>query len=164
MTLIHKDISLLTQEQSPTGNEKIPISDTKYITVSQIKPTASSDITADKANTDKMTTPKSVYDFVKPASQSSQPAGGMEPGILYNLDVLTGSVTIALASPSDANVANEYAFTFFTGATAPTITWPNSILAWAGNCIVNGAPLIIESKYYEVSVLNGIAIIIETEV
>lgn len=64
MTVVYKDISQLSQESNPTGNEKIPISGTKYITVSQIRPTVSSDITADKANTDKMTTPKSVYDFV----------------------------------------------------------------------------------------------------
>ena len=125
--------------------------------------TLSTDVVTDKSDNTKASTPKSVYDFVKPASQSSQPVGGMEAGVLYNLGVLTGSITIDFAVPIDANVVNEYAFTFFTGATAPTITWPNDILVYLGNCIVNGAPEVVAYKYYEVSVLNGVGIIVEAD-
>ena len=126
-------------------------------------PAISTDVAADKADNSKTTGAKAVYDFVKPATQSSQPAGGMAPGILYNLGTLTGSVTIAFASPSDASVANEYGFTFDTSTTAPTITWPNSVTGWAGNCLDNGAPLIAASKHYEVSVLGGYGLIAEFE-
>lgn len=125
----------------------------------------SADIVADKGDNTKSAGTKAVYDFVKPQSQSSIPAGGLQPGILYNLSVLTGSVTINLATPSDANVANEYAFTFATGGTLPTITWPASLIGWAGNCLdSNGQPELKVSKFYEVSILNNIAIIAEIEI
>lgn len=125
----------------------------------------STDVVADKNSNVKASTPKSVYDFVKPQSQSSIPAGGLQPGILYNLSVLTGSVTIDLATPADANVANEYAFTFTAGSTAPSITWPSGIIGWGGNCIdSNGVPEIKAGMFYEVSILNGIALIAEVEV
>ena len=121
----------------------------------------STDVVTDKASNAKASTPKSVYDFVKPASQSSQPVGGMEPGVLYNLSGLTGNVTITLATPTDASVANEYWFSFDTSSTAPTITWPSSV-TWSGNCIDNyGAPEIVASKHYEVSIVNNYGIIVE---
>jgi len=124
----------------------------------------STDVVTDRTDNTKASTPKSVYDFVKPVSQSTIPSGGLLPGVLYNLGVLDSAVTINLATPVDSSVANEYAFTFYTGATAPTITWPNTILGWAGNCIVNSAPEISASKFYEVSILNGMAAIMEVEV
>ena len=124
----------------------------------------STDVVADKASNVKASTPKSVYDFVKPQSQSSIPAGGLQPGILYNLSVLTGSVTIDLASPADANVANEYAFTFTAGSTVPSITWPASIVGWGGNCLdANGQPKFVAGNLYEVSIRNNIGAIMEVE-
>ena len=124
----------------------------------------STDVVADKASNLKASTPKSVYDFVKPQSQSSVPVGGLEAGILYNLSTLTGSVTIDLATPADANVANEYAFTFTAGSTAPTITWPSSIIGWAGNCLdSSGVPSITGGNFYEVSILNNIGAIMEVD-
>lgn len=36
MALIHKDINLLTQKATIAGTEKIPVSDTEYVTTSQI--------------------------------------------------------------------------------------------------------------------------------
>lgn len=102
-----------------------------------------------------------VYDFVLPEVENSQPSGGMLPNVLYELGTLSGSVTITFASPADASVENEYKFTFDADSTAPTITWPNSITGWAGNCLDNGAPLIAASKHYEVSVLGGYGLIAE---
>ena len=126
-------------------------------------PTISTDVAADKANNNKTTGSKAVYDFVKPATQSSQPAGGLLPGILYKLGTLSGSVSITLASPSDSNVANEYAFTFTADSTAPTITWPSGV-EWAGNCLdANGAPEITGGNSYEVSILDSKGIIVEWE-
>ena len=167
MTVVHKDIALLSQKASIAGTEKIPVSDTEYVTTSQIAgqvsvPTISTDIATDKTSDAKTASPKAVYDFVKPAMQSSQPAGGMVPGILYNLGTLTGSVTISFASPADASVVNEYGFTFDADSTAPTITWPNSVTSWAGNCLdSNGAPVIAASKHYEVSVIGAYGLIAE---
>ena len=104
-----------------------------------------------------------VYAFVKPATQSTQPAGGLLPGILYKLGTLTGSVTISLATPSDASVANEYGFTFTAGSTAPTITWPAGV-SWAGNCLdSNGVPEITGGNSYEVSILDSKGIMVEWE-
>jgi hypothetical protein len=124
----------------------------------------STDVVADKASNVKASTPKSVYDFVKPASQNSLPVGGLEAGILYNLSVLTGSVTIDLATPADSSVANEYAFTFTAGSTVPTISWPASIVGWGGNCIdSNGQPKFVAGNFYEVSIRNNIGAIMEVE-
>lgn len=123
--------------------------------------TISTDIDADKADNTKAGGAKAIYDFVKPASQSSIPQGGLLPGIKYHLGTLSGTVTIAFASPSDASVENEYKFTFDADSTAPTITWPNSITNWAGNCLDNGAPLIAASKHYEVSVIGAYGLIAE---
>lgn len=102
-----------------------------------------------------------VYSFVRPTVQTAQPSGGMLPNVLYKLGTLTGSVTISFATPTDTAIENEYKFTFTAGSTAPTITWPSSIAKWAGNCIEEGAPTITEGNYYEVSVLDGVAFIIE---
>lgn len=124
--------------------------------------TISSDIASDKADNTKAGGAKAIYDFVKPVMQSSQPVGGMLPGVLYNLGTLTGSVTIDFAAASDATVENEYKFTFDADSTAPTITWPNSITDWAGNCLdSNGVPEIAASKHYEVSVIGAYGIIVK---
>ena len=122
----------------------------------------STNVASDKSDNTKASTAKSVYDFVKPATQSSQPAGGFLPGILYKLGTLTGSVTISLATPADSSVANEYGFTFTAGSTAPTITWPSGV-TWAGNCVEDGAPVITGGNSYEVSILDGRGIIVEWE-
>lgn len=134
MTVVHKDIALLSQKASVAGTEKIPVSDTEYVTTSQLKDTAVA---------------------------SSQPAGGMLPNVEYDLGTLTGSVTIAFASASNNSIVNEYMFTFDADSTAPTITFPNSVTSWQGNCLNNGAPAISASKHYEVSVIGAYGIIVE---
>jgi hypothetical protein len=101
-----------------------------------------------------------VYDEVHPVVGSSQLVGGMLPNTLYKLGVLSGSVTIALATPSDANIENEYRFTFTVDSTAPTITWPSGI-TWQGNCLDNSVPDIEADGYYEVSIEDSKGIIIK---
>lgn len=87
---------------------------------------------------------------------TSIPAGGLKPNTLYELGTL-GSVTISLAA-GVAGMKNHYYLTFETGATAPTITWPS--LTWA-----DGAePTLAASKHYEVSILDGYALFVETEI
>ena len=103
-----------------------------------------------------------VYDEVHPAYGSSQPSGGMLPNVLYKLGTLTGAVTISLATPSDGAIENEYKFSFSADSTAPTITWDNAITEWKGNCLdSNGQPVMTASKSYEISVEDGLGIIIE---
>ncbi len=106
---------------------------------------------------------KATYDEIHPKVESSMPSGGLHPNVFYNLGTLTGNVTISFATPFDSSVENEYRFRFTAGSTAPTITWPSSITKWAGNCIdpLTMRPTITAGNVYEVSVLDGLAIIIE---
>lgn len=120
------------------------------------KPAISTNIKNDKTSDVMMTSPKAVYDEVHPAVASVQPTGGMLPNILYNLGELAGDTTFTLATPSDANIVNHYFWTFDTGSTAPTITWPSG-LSWFGG----SAPNINISSHYEISVLNNIAVFME---
>ena len=96
------------------------------------------------------------YSDVHPAIVTAQPAGGFVSNIFYSLGTITGTVTFALATPSDSNIVNHYYWTFETSSTAPTITWPNGI-TWLGG----SAPVISASKHYEISVLNGIGTFME---
>ena len=145
-----------------SGSSNVVTSGGVYAAIPTV-PDLSTNVSADKASNTKTSTPKSVYDFVKPAMQSSQPAGGMVPGVLYKLGTLTGSVTMTLATSTDSNVANEYMFTFTAGSTAPTITWPASVTMWAGNCVDSGVPVITGGNSYEVSILDGNGLIVEWE-
>ena len=163
-----KDISQLSQKSTLAGTEKIPISDTEYITPNQIGgsvsvPTISTNVQTDKASDTKTSSPKSVYEEVHPAVVSSEPAGGMLPNICYEYGTLSSDTTFALDSTNiDSNIANIYYWIFSTSSTAPTITFPNDITAWVGNCLSNGAPVIAASKRYEISVKDGVAFIIES--
>lgn len=124
-------------------------------------PTISTDVEADKASDLKTASPKAVYDFVCPPKASSQPQGGMAPGIFYDLGTLTGAVTISLAAPSDANIANEWRFCFVTGSTVPTITWPQGITYAQGNVEFdsNNKPVLEADTRYECNIQEGALII-----
>ena len=93
---------------------------------------------------------KATYDEIHPAVASTQPQGGFLPNVVYDLGVLTGTVTFALATPSDANVPNAYHWTFDTGSTEPTINWPSGVIFPDGV-----TPTVEASKHYEVLVRNG---------
>ena len=49
MALSHKDINLLTQKATIAGTEKIPVSDTEYVTTNQIASLGGSSVTVDSA-------------------------------------------------------------------------------------------------------------------
>lgn len=64
-----KDISLLTQKVAVAGTEKLPVSDTEYITPNQIAgivsvPSLSTSVTTDAADDTKTSTPHSVKTYV----------------------------------------------------------------------------------------------------
>ena len=65
------------------------------------------------------------------------------------------SLTLTLGSES-AGVANEYVFQFTSGATATSLTLPDDI-KWAND----SAPTIAENKIYQVSILKGLASVLE---
>lgn len=88
-------------------------------------------------------------------AESSQPVGGFVPDVVYVLGELSGSVTFALASAVSGNV-NHYFWTFETGASAPTVTWPAGI-TWADG----SAPTPGASKHCEVSILGGVGVYME---
>ena len=119
-------------------------------------PTISTNVQTDKASDVKTSSPKSVYDEVHPALGSTQPAGGFLPNVIYDLGTLTGTVTFTLASPTDNTIANPYHWTFETGSTAPTITWPSSLVWLSGS-----APTINASTHYEILVRKGYASYLE---
>lgn len=93
--------------------------------------------------------------YYSKAAESSQPVGGFAPDVVYALGELSGSVTFALASAVSGNV-NHYFWTFETGASAPTVTWPNSVTWLDGSAPTPGA-----SKHCEVSILGGVGVYME---
>lgn len=96
-------------------------------------------------------------DHIPVVDASTIPAS-MDADKVYQYGTLSGDTTFpALNAPTDLTVAHVYCWTFTTPATAPTITWPSAITSWAGG----SAPTINASKSYEVSVMDGVATIIE---
>lgn len=100
----------------------------------------------------------SVFDFFVMVEDASTPPASMAPNTVYQYGALSGNTTFPpLATPTEPDIANVYCWTFSTPSTAPTITWPTAITSWAGG----SAPTINASKTYEVSVMDGLATIIE---
>jgi hypothetical protein len=97
-------------------------------------------------------------DKVTVVDASTMPAS-LDPNKVYQFGTLTGSVTIpAFSSVSATDTeAKVWCMTFSTSSTAPTITWPSAITKWSGG----SSPTINASKSYEVTVMNGIGVIIE---
>lgn len=94
---------------------------------------------------------------------TSIPSGGLDANVHYEIGTLTGSVSITLDTTSEVSgMLNIYSLAFTAGSTAPTITWPSDITSWAGNCLdSNGAPVITAGNSYEVSIVDGMAVITE---
>lgn len=103
------------------------------------------------ATDDQYSSAKVVYNTVHPQKSTSYPSEGFVANKPYFLGTITGSKTWALASPEDNYIMNHYFWTFETGATAPTITWPSG-LTWPGG----SPPAILPNKHYEISVLNNV--------
>lgn len=93
--------------------------------------------------------------YYSKVAETSQPAGGFLPDVIYNLGEISGTVNFALTAAVSGNV-NHYFWMFDTGSTAPTVTWPSGI-TWADGT----GPTVAASKHYEVSVLGGIATFME---
>lgn len=65
----------------------------------------------------------------------------------------TSTLTVTLNAVEDDTVYNEYMMQFFTGSTAPTVSFPN-IVMW------EETPVIEASKAYQVSIVNNVGLIV----
>ena len=91
----------------------------------------------------------SEVDYEMPV-ETSYPSGGFRPNKIYDLGSQTGTVTYALYTTSlDTTVKNEWVWSFTTGSTAPTITWPSPTgMKWDGG----SAPTVNANCLYEINV------------
>lgn len=91
----------------------------------------------------------SAMDLETPV-ETSYPSGGFRPNKIYDLGSQTGSKTYALYTTGlDTTVKNEWVWSFTTGSTAPSITWPSpSGMKWDGG----SAPTINSNCLYEISI------------
>lgn len=78
---------------------------------------------------------------------STDTAVELEPNKLYIFPEMS-ELTITLAEPSDTGIANEYHFVFQSGATATTLTIPDTVKIPSGFAVD-------ARKIYEVSILEG---------
>lgn len=78
---------------------------------------------------------------------STDTAVELEPNKLYIFPEMSG-LTITLAEPSDTGIANEYHFVFQSGATATTLSIPDTVKL-PSNFSVDA------NKIYEISILEG---------
>lgn len=131
-------------------------------------PEISTDIGTDATSDTKTASPKAVADYVNNSVpvvpvDTAIPSGGLDANVHYALGTLTGSVSITLDTTTEVSgQMNIYSLAFTAGSTAPTITWPSGITSWAGNCLdSNGAPVITAGNSYEVSIVDGMAVITE---
>lgn len=75
----------------------------------------------------------------------------IQPNIYYRFGEVT-TLNITLAAAADDAFTNEYIFEFISGATATTLTLPDTI-KWVAE------PIIMANKTYQVSIMNGIGVI-----
>lgn len=67
--------------------------------------------------------------------------------------VQTSTLTVTLNAVEDDTVYNEYMMQFSTGAIAPTVNFPSSVL-W------EETPVIEVSKIYQISIVNNVGLIV----
>lgn len=79
--------------------------------------------------------------------EKSDASATLEPGKLYVFPEMA-SLSITLAEPTDTAVASEYHFVFQSGATATTLSLPDTIKLPSGFTVE-------ASKIYEISILEG---------
>lgn len=64
------------------------------------------------------------------------------------------SLSLTLATPTDATIVNEYMFQFDSGSTATTLSLPATI-DWAESC---GTLAVEVNKTYQISIVNNVGI------
>lgn len=140
MAVTYKDIDLLSQKSTVTGTEKIPVSDTEYITPAQIGGSGSVKYSEAQSLTDAQkeqaranigaeatleTTTVTTTSLDTPI-ETTIPSGGFRPKTIYDLGVISSATTFSLYTTGiNVAVLNEWIWSFETGSTAPNITWPS---------------------------------------
>lgn len=127
-TLLQKGVASVTSQQDGTVVITLSNGDTYTVDLNHVHP-----------------------QYYSKVADTTQPSGGFVPDVVYKLGTLTGTVTFSLAAAVTGNV-NHYFWSFDTGSTAPTVTWPSGI-TWADGT----GPTVAASKHYEISILDGIA-------
>lgn len=84
------------------------------------------------------------------------PAGGMKPNVYYDLGTFGDGLShnLAMADAEDFSVYNEWMFQF-TITSYSSVIWSEKITKWLDNIIPN----LKNGKTYQVSVVDGLAII-----
>ena len=84
----------------------------------------------------------------------------LDPNKVYQFGTLSGDTTFPAFSSIEVGDTEVkiWCWTFTTPSTAPTITWPAGITNWVGGT----TPTINASKTYEITVMSGLATIIES--
>lgn len=98
------------------------------------------------------TTAESTYAKKISTGSASAASASINPNHLYVWGTMT-SLTIALATPADSTIYNEYMFQFTSGSTATTLSVPSTV-KWVSE------PNIEANKTYQVSIVNNIGIIV----
>ena len=95
------------------------------------------------------TIPSANYPIVNQTSSSTS----ISPGCL-NVWGEVSSLSITLATPTDATIVNEYMIQFESGSTATTLSMPSSV-EWAESC---GSLSVEANKTYQISIVNNIGL------
>lgn len=91
-------------------------------------------------------------------TETEMPETGFLPDTLYELGTIDEDTTFLMDTEAETDCGpNHYYWVFDTEGvqTAPTITWPDAITAWKDGA----APEIAADARYEISVLDGCAIV-----
>lgn len=89
---------------------------------------------------------------VYPVVSMTDATAELAPNTFYQWGEIA-ALSITLATPTNEAITNEYCFEFVSGSTATTLTVPDTI-RWAQE------PSIDTGKTYQVSILNGIGVIV----
>lgn len=81
----------------------------------------------------------------------------IKPNVFYRWTTPQTSLSITLEAPENVTIANEYMFEFVSGSTPTTLSITPNTIKWPD------APTIEANKIYQVSILNGIGLIISVD-
>lgn len=81
----------------------------------------------------------------------------IKPNVFYRWTTPQTSLSITLEAPENDSIANEYMFEFVSGSTPTTLSITPNTIKWPD------APTIEANKIYQVSILNGIGLIISVD-
>ena len=136
--------TVLTAHQDISGKQDKLVSGTNIKTINGQSILGSGNITIEGGS--------GAYGLVNHGTSDTEFA--LTPNTLHVWDEVA-SLTLTLGS-GQSGVANEYVFQFTSGATATSLTLPDDI-KWAND----SPPTISTDKIYQISILNGLASVLE---